>query len=116
MCSGCVDRAAGWDVAVPGDAGADADAAFVDRALAGAQRAVAGDLPGRGPAVVAGEEDQRVVAHALLIQRGDDLADRLVHRRDHAGIGAARRRQVARRARSTVGGTWCGACTALNGT
>ena len=71
----------------------DARAAFVERALAVAIRAVvAGNLdfdmsasPGEHrvarAAVVALENDQRVVAHALLVERGDDPADLVVHGR-----------------------------------
>ena len=44
-----------------------------------------------GPAVVAGEDDQRVLAQALLVQRGDDPPDLLVERGDHRRVGAARR-------------------------
>ena len=42
-------------------------------------------------AVVAGEEDDRVVAQALLVEFGDDAADLNVQLRDHRRIGSAER-------------------------
>ena len=94
------DGGARLDVALPGDAGADARAALVDGALAGAQRAVAGDAAGTGAAVVAGEEDQRVGAEAARIERRQNPADRLVHRGDHARRRCGAARAGWRRARS----------------
>ena len=43
------------------------------------------------PAVVAAEDDQRVLAQPALLQRGDDPPDLVVERRDHRRVGAARR-------------------------
>ena len=57
-----VDDGARLDVARPGGEGRDAHAALVERALAGPERAVAGDAARARPAVVAGEDDQRVRA------------------------------------------------------
>ena len=42
-------------------------------------------------AVVAVEKNERVVAHSLLVERGDDPADFVVQAGDHAGIGPAGR-------------------------
>src|SRR5262249_37601120 len=57
-----------------------------DRALGGAH--LAGDLGGARSAVVALEHEQRVAAHATPLERVEDPADLLVHRRDHRGVGA----------------------------
>ena len=82
---------------------ADARAAFEERAFAVAIGAVvareldlrhvghdAGEHGVARAAVVAVEDDERVVAHALLVERGDDAADLVVEAGDHAGISAAR--------------------------
>ena len=58
-----VDDGARLDVAVPGGERGDAHAALVERPLAGPQRAVA-SRPLQRAAVVAGEDEQRVVPHA----------------------------------------------------
>ena len=78
-------------------------AAFVERALALAIRAVvagerhlrhvghdAGELRAARAAVVAVKDDERVLAHLLLVQRGDDAADLVIKAGDHGGISAAR--------------------------
>ena len=89
----CIDGAAGFDVAVPRGEGAHAYAAFIERALAGAERAVAGDAAGRGAAVVAGPDDEGVLADPFGFKSGDDLADGFVFGGDHAGVGATWFRQ-----------------------
>ena len=93
----------GLDVAGPVGQRADAGCAFVERALALAIRAVvagerhlrhvghdAGELRAARAAVVAVKEDERVLAHLLLVERGDDAADLVIKAGDHAGISAAR--------------------------
>ena len=74
---------------VPRGEGADAHAALVERTFTGAERAVAGDAAGRGAAVIAGPNDERVLAEAFGFKGGDDLADGFVFGGDHAGVGAA---------------------------
>ncbi len=83
--------------------GADADAALVDRPLAPPQRSVIGDLPGRRASVIAREDDDGVVADLRILEGGHDLPDRLVHRRQHAGVGAADAAQAIERLRVGVG-------------
>ena len=53
-------------------------------------RAAGNDRAARS-AIVAGEDDQRIVAQAPLVERGDDSPDLVVDRRNHRRIGAARR-------------------------
>ena len=60
----------GGNLAEPVHAGTDADAAFVDRALAGAQRAVVGHLAWLGAAIFAGKDDERVVADSIFTDGG----------------------------------------------
>ena len=60
-------------------------AAFEKRVLAAAERKIAA-VPGR--AVVAGENDDGVVAQAELVEFGEDGGDVLVHRLHHRGIDA----------------------------
>ena len=88
-----IDGAAGFDVAVPRGEGAHAHAALVERALAGAERAVAGDAAGRGAAVVAGPDDEGVLTDSFGFKSGDDLADGFVFGGDHAGVGTTWFRQ-----------------------
>ena len=110
MCSGA-STTRGFSLRRPVDEGRHAHAALVQRAFAAAQVAVGrrrllaepdaaallslllgararGEQRARGAAIVAGEDDQRVVAQALLLQRRDDPADLIVERGDHRGIGA----------------------------
>ena len=42
-------------------------------------------------AIVTGKNDQRILAHSALVERGDDSPDLVVDRRDHCRIGTARR-------------------------
>src|SRR5205823_2839020 len=67
---GSLHESAGLDVAFPGGRGRHARAAFVKGALAGTQRSVAGDATGLWPAIVTGEEDQRVLPHLRRLERG----------------------------------------------
>ncbi|MCY1545244.1 hypothetical protein D9M68_811750 [compost metagenome] len=77
-------HAAGRDRRGPvGDPG-HADAAFGQVHLAAHQRPVVGEALA---AVVAGEDDQRVVFQSVLAQRGHQLADAFVHVVDHAAVG-----------------------------
>src|SRR5437773_5495522 len=91
------------DVPRPVGAGTDAATSLKERAFAVAVRAVIARQPGlghvghltgehgiAGAAVVAVENDERVVAKSFLVERGDDAANLVVEARDHAGIGAAR--------------------------
>ena len=54
-----------------------------------AQRAVPGGREGRRPAVVAEEENQRVLFQMMFAELGQHRANRIVHGRLHGGIGAA---------------------------
>ena len=134
-----------WALMWPGQLAqrADARSAFVERAFAVAIRAVvAGELDlghvghdageHRVPraAVVAVENDERVVAHPLLVERGDDAADLVVKAGDHAGVSAARGvvdvrvavdvflRRLIRRVRGVEGEIEierrCGSCSSMS--
>ncbi len=96
-----VDDGAGLDVAGPVHDRRDARAPLVDRALAFPIGAVVRRqaLQGRGvdlarehrvarAAVVALEEDERIVAHALLIERAHHAPDLVVHHRNLRSVGA----------------------------
>src|SRR5215468_12141347 len=95
---------AGWNVPGPIGNRHYARAALVVRAFAFLVRAVVarnlefgyiGDCAAEhgvaGPAIVAHEDDERVVAHLLLFKRGDDAPDLVVHRGDAARIGPSAR-------------------------
>ena len=109
MCDRFVDDGR-LELARPVDERRNPDATLVERALARAETAVGrrrllaeahaaallAVLLGAGTrgeqrvgraAVVAREEDDRVLAQPFLLERGDDAADLIVQRRDHAGIG-----------------------------
>src|SRR5271157_1437677 len=103
----------GLEFSGPVGEGGHADATFVQTALAAAQFTVksrslgrlinaaflvlalffalrtASEQAGGRAAVVAREEDERVVADALLIERGNDAAHLVVEAGDHGAIGAA---------------------------
>ena len=54
-------------------------------------------------AVVAREEEQCILAESLPVDRRDDLADGLVQRGEHAGVGPPRLGQVGVRRLVTLG-------------
>ena len=87
---------AGLDAGGPADDGRFADTAFVKRTFeafeaAGGVEVFRVDAAGvvRG-AVVAGEDDDRVIRHAGFLEGGEDAADFLVEARDHRGVSGAR--------------------------
>ena len=98
-----VDRRAGLDVSGPAGERDHARAALVKRALALAVRpvvaghdhlrlvALAREHRVARAAVVAVEDDQRVLAQLLLVERLEHAPDLLVHRVDHGGVGAPAR-------------------------
>ena len=89
---------AGRDTAGPAEDVRHADAAFVEHALAAAQRCVVGDaaaldafaLVAADAAVVAGEDHERVVAELEFVEHGQHAADAFVHAGDHGGISRDR--------------------------
>ena len=87
-----------------------AAAAFQHRALlAGEPLAVHGCAvgPAGGGAVVAGEDDERLLAQLQPVEFGDELADQLVHVGDVVGVEVAGRRCCRACAGSARGcGTW----------
>ena len=98
-----IDGPTGFDPAGPVGERDDPRAPLVDRGLAIAVRAVvARDLHlrrirhtgGAGrprAAIVAVEDDQRVFTHVPLLEGDHHPPDLVIHRRDHRGIGTARR-------------------------
>ena len=94
---------AGLDAPGPVRKRGDARSALVQHAFAAAVGAVVGGQlqvrnvgisgkeRGLVAAVVAHENNQRIFAHLLFFQRGDHLADFVVHARDHGRVGAPRR-------------------------
>ena len=69
--------------------------AFVERSLAGAQRAIACHPARSGSTIVARKENERVLTAACCLQGIEDLSDGFVHRGHHAGVGAAGIGQVS---------------------
>ncbi len=83
---------AGGDAFRPADQQRLAHAAFLHPALAFGQRCIAGGraLGGRKPAVVGGENHDRVLCHAPGLERIQDLADVVIKVLDHGGIDGVR--------------------------
>ena len=84
------------DAGGPADDRGFADATFMERALEASEAARGVEVFRIGPAhvvrgaVVAGEDDDRVIRHAGFLEGGEDAADFLVQARDHRGVSRAR--------------------------
>ena len=57
--------------------------------------------PGLGPPLSLEKTMSVLLRKPFSSKRGDDLADGFVHRREHAGIGAAHAGEVGRKARDS---------------